>query len=510
MSIGFESEFPSTLITAKLPGATGAGMLKYNVLKGLPLFRTKNHRIAGVIEYAGRGGPSLLEIVTAPDENPYEVRGDGYLAQIKNVVLIAEAIAKLEKKGWPLSEALEKVNDKLDTPWQLVEESGLARYSKIKASHEAGALLPTLKGRKGKTTAIGPKELAIALSETLCLTPGAAGANVQISFSTTLAKLGTLIEKGRCPFADLVKWCKGEEKGPEFVALKMLAALPVEDKPPPDVLGFLYLVFHRLAAEMVQKKHTMVGKNRFVALPRFNLRQARKHLGQKSREYLAGLVEKNAQEEQFYLAILTAAERGLKTTAKLTLGSQLSTFLSDEHGDKVKQLNMFGTFLYAVFEDKASTRSTAQPTNNPSALAPIDELVVDVEDTTHCPVFLRGWPNLVFELRIEPEQSSLENKLLEGAKAVLAYDDEPKLEPKFVAGRQPRDPKAKLRCDACGGRHGNVPSSPWGNWHICKTCHFVYCNVCGFLLKASSVQTGIVRTTRACDECSGDTALVMW
>ena len=128
MSLGFEIELPTVRVKATLPGASKPKLLEYSGLKGFPLFRTQNRRISGVIEVNGAGGSTLVELVTAPDEDPYTKSDTGWKAQLENVGVIARGLTRLSKTGLTeprLPEALAAINKLLADPWSWSNRAGL-------------------------------------------------------------------------------------------------------------------------------------------------------------------------------------------------------------------------------------------------------------------------------------------------------------------------------------------------------------------------------------------------
>lgn len=60
-----------------------------------------------------------------------------------------------------------------------------------------------------------------------------------------------------------------------------------------------------------------------------------------------------------------------------------------------------------------------------------------------------------------------------------------------------------IECGTCRAKHGTVPSSGFGRWHLCLYCGVHYCSSCGGKLQRASFAS----RNRRC-ACGGDTALV--
>ncbi|MCP3058786.1 hypothetical protein LXT21_08385 [Myxococcus sp. K38C18041901] len=504
MSLGFELELPHVTVKADMAGKGKCEPLRYDGFKGLPLFRSRNRSIAGVIEYAGRDGPSLLELVTAPARDPYREREwEEMIDAVKRIRNKLDGFLQSKPSGAPMKETLDALNVGVAKDWQLLEESSLARHTKLQQSLKQDLHLPK---NFSKAKPNGLQSLVQRLGETLHVNGTGPSESLQISFSTNLSTLGELVQRSPGgPFEELLGWCEVEKQAPELVGQLMLTHF-LENNPDaaslgkkePALIGFLYFLFHRLAAENVEKKYQMVSKNRFCLLPRFNLRRARAHLDTASQGWLGSQME---SPDAVYMSVLDAVRTYRHNTSPLSLETTLSSFLPDVHGKALRDSdNTYGTFLQAVLTDTVPEGSK---------LADVDRLVIDVEDTTHCPEYMRGWPNLVLELRPDPRISDVSQLKQETAR-FTRYDTEPTLNPPALL-RAPRVATATIQCHACSRDHGAFPSGPWGHWHICTRCYFVYCNVCGNMLRSASQQPRFaVRTTRACDDCDHPTELVYW
>ncbi|MCE9669557.1 hypothetical protein LY474_17315 [Myxococcus stipitatus] len=361
MSLGFEVELNGVAVR------NAAGESFGETYKGVTLFKTQvRPGLNAVIETGTMGMTSTLELVSNVDVDPY-TRSPTWEVQVDQFVALIEALSQCKDR--------------------------VAVESFLKRTHPSAPLkFSPKRTTKDLSARMGSEEVSF-LRSLLCCWPAEdsrvagirsatlqgsgtvfSGNCVQVNFSTNLDHLGSHIIQGRHPFEALLDDMHKEHELQIVTRLRDLALREQFTDRDRRLLGYLFLVLHRLTFE----GSVTPSKNRFLFLPRFDLLRVRsKCLSETDRAWL-----RDVDLEDF--AGLRPGKGHLPLSAEFSKAYRLSQRGSSPVKNTVEE------FLSAALHA------------NLGGLDPkvLTEHVMRVPDST-LPKWVDGADNIVFEGRLD-------------------------------------------------------------------------------------------------------------
>ncbi|MBN8233397.1 hypothetical protein JYK02_38355 [Corallococcus macrosporus] len=275
MSLGFELELNGVKVSTQSGASFG------DTYKGVTLFKTQlRPGVNAVIETgtlgATIGGTSTLELVSGVDINPY-VPSPTWRVQVDQLVALTAALAQCTR-----AESIDSfVKGTQTTP----VEFSARRTSKdiqLRMGAQEVSFLRSL------WCCWPPEDTRVTEVRSATLVCGGTpftGDCIQVNFSTNLDHLGACLLNNQHPFEELLDDMHLQHERAVVKAIYQLG-LTLNLRHHRRLLGYLYLVLHRLTFEGSK----VVGKNRFLFLPRFNLLTLReKRLNSEDRRRLGEL-----------------------------------------------------------------------------------------------------------------------------------------------------------------------------------------------------------------------------
>jgi len=273
MSLGFEVELNHINVI------TQSGARFGDSYKGVTLFKTQlRPGVNAVIETGTMGGTSTLELVSNVDTNPYE-QAPSWRVQVNQLVGLVDALS------------------------QCTDETSIESF--VQQTQSERLKFSPKRTSKDVVARMGPQEVSLLRSLCCCCTPpkdqrvaevrsarlqssgGLISSDcIQVNFSTNLDHLGACLAEGRHPFKELLDERHYEDEKHVVQTIHTLGLNQQLGRKHPRLLGYLFLVLHRLTFEGSK----VAAKNRFLFLPRFDLLDIRERcLSKTERQFLDGI-----------------------------------------------------------------------------------------------------------------------------------------------------------------------------------------------------------------------------
>ncbi|WP_338866403.1 hypothetical protein [Myxococcus stipitatus] len=362
MSLGFEVELNGIAVR------DAAGESYSEAYKGVTLFKTQvRPGLNAVIETGTMGMSSTLELVSNVDVNPY-TGSPTWEVQVDQFVALIQALSQCNR---PVTVA------------SFVERTHPSEPVKFSASRTT----------KDISARMGAEEVSF-LRSLLCCWPAedsrVAGIRattlqatgtvfssscVQVNFSTNLEHLGSRLMQGTHPFVELLDDMHRDHELHIVAELRNLARIEQFTNQHHRLLGYLFLVLHRLTFEGSK----VASKNRFLFLPRFDLLKLR---AQCLSDTDQGWLRNHVDPEEF---ARLRPDRG-----HLPISGEFSRAYSLSQKGHSPVANTVEEFLNAALHA------------NLGGLAPkvVTEHLMRVPDST-LPKWVEGADNIVFEGRLD-------------------------------------------------------------------------------------------------------------
>lgn len=272
MSLGFEVELNHIKVITQSGASFG------EAYKGVTLFKTElRPGVNAVIETGTLGGSSTLELVSNVDINPYD-QSPSWRVQVDQLVGLVDALSQCKNATSVESFVQQTQSEPLKFSPKRTSKDVVARMGPQEVSF-----------LRSLCCCAPPKDQRVAAvrSATLQSSGGPIASNcIQVNFSTNLDHLGTCLAENRHPFEELLDDMHGEDERQVVKAIYELGRTEQLGKKHLRLLGYLFLVLHRLTFEGSK----VVAKNRFLFLPRFDLLDIRERcLGETDRQFLDGI-----------------------------------------------------------------------------------------------------------------------------------------------------------------------------------------------------------------------------
>ncbi|QSQ17151.1 hypothetical protein [Myxococcus landrumensis] len=361
MSLGFEVELNGVAVR------DASGESYSESYKGVTLFKTQvRPGLNAVIETGTMGMSSTLELVSNVDVNPYtisptwEVQVDQFVALIQELSLCHERVTvdsfvKRTQGSAPLKFSSKRTTKDISARMGAEEVSFLR------------SLLCCWPAEDSRVAGI--RSTTLQATGTIF-----SGSCVQVNFSTNLEYLGSNLIQGRHPFFELLDDMHRAHELHIVARLRDLALREQFTERDHRLLGYLFLVLHRLTFE----GSTAPSKNRFLFLPRFDLLMLRsKCLNETDRAKL-----RDVDLEEF--AGLRPSKSYLPLSGEFSKAYRLSQRGSSPVENTVEE------FLFAALHANMGGRSPKV----------ISEHIMRVPDST-LPKWVEGAENIVFEGRLD-------------------------------------------------------------------------------------------------------------
>lgn len=362
MSLGFEVE---------LNGITVLDSTRRSydeTYKGVTLFKTQvRPGLNAVIETGTMGLGSTLELVSNVDVNPYTM-SPTWEVQVDQFVALIEALSRCDR---PITvESFVKQSNPM-APVKFSSKRTTQDISARMGAEEVSFLRCLLCCWPAEDSRVaGIRSTTLQATGTVV-----SSSCVQVNFSTNLEYLGRCLMQGEHPFHELLDSMHRDHELHIVRELRGLARIEQFTNRHHRLLGYLFLVLHRLTFEGSK----VASKNRFLFLPRFDLLKLRAQcLSETDRDWL----RRNVDPEEF---ARLRPDRG-----HLPISGEFSKAYSFSQKGLSPVANTVEEFLLAALHA------------NLGRLDPevVTEHIMRVPDST-LPKWVDGADNIVFEGRLD-------------------------------------------------------------------------------------------------------------